>query len=80
MLLDESVDAGGGGVLAGGGVGGVVAGLLGIKASVVGYSTILALPIFMETIGAAIAGVVTAIVVAAAVSFILGFDQDEAHA
>ena len=68
------------GVMAGGGVGGVVAGLLGIKAYVVGYSTILALPIFMETIGAAIAGVVTAIVVAAAVSFILGFDQDEAHA
>ena len=68
------------GVMAGGAAGGVVAGLLGIKAYVVGYSTILALPIFVDTIFAAIAGVVVAILAAAAVTFVLGFDENEAAA
>ena len=68
------------GVMAGGAAGGIVGGLLGMKAYVVGYSTILALPIFENTILAAIAGVVTAIAVAALVTFILGFDEAEAKA
>lgn len=67
------------GVMAGGAAGGIVAGLLGAKAYVMGYSTIMALPIFVETIPAMVAGIVTAIVVAAAVTYVLGFDQDEAH-
>ena len=67
------------GVMAGGAAGGIVAGLLGAKAYVMGYSTIMALPIFVETIPAMVAGIVTAIVVAAAVTYVLGFDQNEAH-
>ena len=67
------------GVMAGGAAGGIVAGLLGAKAFVMGYSTIMALPIFVETIPAMVAGIVTAIVVAAAVTYVIGFDQNEAH-
>lgn len=67
------------GVMAGGAAGGLVAGLLGAKAYVMGYSTIMALPIFVETIPAMLAGIVVCIIVAAAVTFILGFDQDQAH-
>ena len=59
------------GVMAGGAAGGVVAALLGARVFVMGYSTILALPIFQQTILAALAGVIVAIVVAAIVSFIL---------
>ncbi len=59
------------GVMAGGAAGGVTAALLGARAYVMGYSTILALPIFEQTIGAAAAAVVVAIVVAAVVTFII---------
>ena len=51
------------GVMAGGAVGGVVAGLLGARAYVMGYSTVLALPIFQNTIIAMSIAIVTAIVV-----------------
>lgn len=64
------------GVMAGGAAGGVVAGLLGARAYVMGYSTILALPIFQDTILAMTIGVITAILVAAAVTFLLGFQDD----
>ena len=57
------------GVMAGGFTGGLVAGLLNVKAYVMGYSNILALPIFENTIGAMIAGIVTAILVSATVTF-----------
>lgn len=40
-----------------------------------GYSNILALPIFENTIGAMIAGIVTAILVSATVTFFLGINQ-----
>ncbi len=63
------------GVMAGGAVGGVVAGLFGARAYVMGYSTILALPIFEDTIIGMAIGVVVAIVVAALVSFFLGFEE-----
>ncbi len=64
------------GVMAGGAVGGVVAGIVGVRAYTMGYSTILALPIFEETIvGMAIACVVS-IVVSAAVTYVLGFEDD----
>ena len=60
---------------AGGAVGGVVAGLLGAKAYVMGYSTVLALPIFQDTIIAMSIAIVTAIVVAAIVTYVLGFEE-----
>ncbi|MBQ7155299.1 MAG: PTS glucose transporter subunit IIA [Synergistaceae bacterium] len=60
------------GVMAGGAVGGVVAGLMGARAYVMGYSTILAVPIFQDTIVGILAAIATAIVVAAIVAFILG--------
>lgn len=63
------------GVMAGGAVGGVVAGLLGAKAYVMGYSTVLALPIFQNTIVAMSIAIVTAIVVAAVVTYVLGFEE-----
>ena len=64
------------GVMAGGAVGGVVAGLLGARAFVMGYSTILALPIFQNTILAMLAAILVAIAVSAAVTFILTPAQD----
>lgn len=60
------------GVMAGGAAGGVVAGLLGARAYVMGYSTILAVPIFQDTIIAILVAVATAIVVAGIVAYILG--------
>ncbi len=64
------------GVMIGGGAGGVVAGLLGAKAYVMGYSTILALPIFVDTVGAMLAGIVVTIITSAAVTYCLGFEDD----
>ncbi len=63
------------GVMAGGFAGGFAAALLGIKAYVMGYSNIIALPIFQDTIVAAIVGVIVSIVVAAAVTFVLGLED-----
>lgn len=59
------------GVMAGAAAGGIVMAALGAKVYVMGYSTILALPIFGKTIVAAIIGVIVAIIVAAVVTFIL---------
>ena len=67
------------GVMAGGLAGGIVAGLLHVKAYVMGYSTIMALPIFMDTAVSMAIAIVVGIAVAAAVTFFIGFDQDEAH-
>ena len=65
------------GVVCGAFAGGVVARLLGATAYVYGYSTILAVPIFQDTIVAILIGIAVAIAVAAAVAFILGFDESE---
>lgn len=67
------------GVVAGAATGGVVAGIMGATAYVYGYSTILAIPIFQQTILAIVAAIITAILVAAAVTFILGFDESEVN-
>ena len=64
------------GVMAGGAAGGIVCALLGARVYTMGYSTILALPIFEETMMAAAIAMVTAIVVAAVVTCILGFEED----
>ncbi|MGN0708602.1 MAG: glucose PTS transporter subunit IIA [Faecalibacterium sp.] len=65
------------GVMAGGAAGGIVCALLGARVYVMGYSTILALPIFQDTILAAAVAVVAAIAVAAVVTFVLGFDEEQ---
>lgn len=56
--------------------GGVVAGALGATAYVYGYSTILALPIFQDTMFAMAVAIVVAIAVAAIVTAILGFEDE----
>ena len=63
------------GIMAGGAVGGVVAGLFHVCAYSYGYSTILALPIFVETAVYMAIAIVVDILVAAAVTFILGFED-----
>lgn len=65
------------GVMAGGAAGGIVAGFLGATAYVYGYSTLLAIPIFQQTILAIIAGIIVTIVVAAIVTMSLGFDEND---
>ncbi len=63
------------GVMAGGFAGGIVAGLLGAKAYQMGYSNLIALPIFADTVLAMAAAIVVAIVVSCAVTFTLGIDE-----
>lgn len=65
------------GVVAGAASGGFVAGLLGATAYVYGYSTILAIPIFQQTIMAIVIAIIVAITVAAAVTFVLGFNEED---
>lgn len=67
------------GIMAGAAVGGVVAGLLGATAYVYGYSTILALPIFQQTMWAMAIAIAVDIVVAALVTAILGFEDKPAE-
>ncbi len=65
------------GVMGGAAIGGVVASLLGAKAFVFGYSNILAVaPMFLQTAGAMFAGVAVAIIASAAITYILGIDED----
>ena len=66
------------GVSAGGAVGGVVTALLGARAYTMGYSTIMALPIFQDTFVAMLIGIIVAIVVSCAVTFVLGTDESAA--
>jgi beta-glucoside PTS system EIICBA component len=63
------------GVMAGGAAGGIVAGSLGATAYVYGYSTLLAIPIFQQTILAILAGIIVTIIVSAVVTMSLGFDE-----
>ena len=63
------------GFLWGGAVGGVITALLGARAYTMGYSTVMALPIFQDTFVAMLIGIIVAILVSAAVTFVLGFDE-----
>lgn len=63
------------GVMAGGFAGGLVAGLLGAKAYLVGFSTIFAIALFEKTAMAIIIGIIVTIVISAAVTYVLGFDE-----
>lgn len=65
------------GVVCGAFAGGVVARLMGATAYVYGYSTILAVPIFQDTIVAILVAIAVAIAVAAAVTFVIGFNEAE---
>lgn len=65
------------GVMAGGAAGGIVAGVMGATAYVYGYSTILAIPIFKNTIFAIVVAIIVAIVVSAVVTMLLGFDEND---
>lgn len=62
--------------MSGAAAGGVVAGVPGATAYVYGYSTILALPIFQDTMFAMAVAIVVAIAVAAIVTAILGFEDE----
>ena len=64
------------GVMVGGAAGGIVAALLGARVYIMGYSTLLALPIFQDTIIAAAAVIAVAIVVSAVVTFLITSDTD----
>lgn len=60
-------------------LGGVVASIFGATAFEYGYSTILAIPIFKQTILAIIIAIIVTIVTAAVVTFILGFNEEDAR-
>ncbi|MGN1388557.1 MAG: PTS transporter subunit EIIC, partial [Bulleidia sp.] len=62
----------------GGAVGGFLAGLLGAHNYEMGYSTLLALPIFEDTMGAMAIAVVAAIAVSCIMTMIFGFDEEQA--
>ena len=64
------------GVMAGGAAGGIVAGYLGTKAYMMGYSTVMALPIFQDTIIAMTASIVVCLVVSILVTYVLGYDEN----
>lgn len=63
------------GVMAGGFVSGFLASILGVKAYVMGYSNILALPIFKETVTAMVVAVIIAILVSMSVTMYLYSDE-----
>lgn len=60
---------------AGGFIGGLTAGILGMRSFEFGYSNIWALPIFGETIVAAIIAVIVTIAAPCIITMILGFDE-----
>ncbi|MCM3183668.1 hypothetical protein [Priestia megaterium] len=62
--------------MAGSALGGIVAGLRGAKAYVYGYSTILAIPIFQQTIMAIVTAIIVSIVSACIITMIIGFDEE----
>ncbi|MED3913246.1 hypothetical protein [Priestia megaterium] len=62
--------------MAGSALGGIVAGLMGATAYVYGYSTILAIPIFQQTIMAIVTAIIVSIVSACIITIIIGFDEE----
>ena len=63
------------GVMAGGAVGGCIAGFFGVKAFAYGNPSILALPIYGETIIGVIIAIIAAFVVSSVVSYFSGFED-----
>lgn len=64
------------GVMAGGALGGIVAGVMGATAYVYGYSTILAIPIFQQTITAIVVAILVSIISSCVITIALGFDEE----
>lgn len=64
------------GVMSGGLVGGVVAGLFNVKAYTMSKTTILAIPIFKETMTGMLIACIVTLLVSGIVSFIVGIDED----
>lgn len=62
-------------VVAGGLAGGAAAGIMGAKAYTLGYSSILAIPIFMDTMLAIIIAIGVTFAVSVAATVIMGFDD-----
>jgi len=62
-------------VVIGGLVGGCTAGFLGAKAYSLGYSSILAIPIFLDTMLAISIAIVVTLVVSIVATLIMGFDE-----
>lgn len=62
-------------VIAGGLVGGTVAGVMGAKAYAMGYSSILAIPIFMNTMLAIIIAIIISFMTSLVLTLILGFNE-----
>ncbi len=62
-------------VVIGGLVGGCTAGILGAKAYSLGYSSILAIPIFLDTMFAISIGIAVTLVVSIVATLIMGFDE-----
>ncbi|MPN09028.1 hypothetical protein SDC9_156316 [bioreactor metagenome] len=62
-------------VVLGGFAGGCTAGVMGAKAFSMGYSSILAIPIFESTMAAIIVAIIVTLVVSVAVTLIIGFDD-----
>lgn len=67
-------------VMVGGAAGGIVTGLLGVKAYQYGFANLFGLPIFAETVLNMIIGIIVTVVVSGVLAFVLGFDEDEAAA
>lgn len=63
-------------VSAGGGVGGLIAGLLHVHNYELGYSTVLALPIFEDTMIGMLIAIAAAFAVTCVLTMILGFDEE----
>ena len=63
------------GVMVGGLVGGTVAGAMGAAAFSMGYSSVLAIPIFEQTAGAISLGIVVSIAISCVLTYIIGFDE-----
>lgn len=62
-------------VVAGGLAGGATAGIMGAKAYTLAYSSILAIPIFMDTMAAIIVAITVSFAVSVVATMILGFDD-----
>lgn len=65
------------GVIAGGAVGGLLAGLTGVKAYTMSKTTILALPIFQETMIGMLIACFACMIVAGVVAFLLGTKEEK---
>ncbi|KXT88243.1 PTS transporter subunit EIIC [Streptococcus oralis] len=68
------------GVVIGGGIGGLIAGFLGAKAFIMGYSSVLAIPIFQATMVAIIVGILVSFVLSFLIVYFFAFAELEEEA